>query len=277
MPPPGPESVQGYMVRVPVPVLVGTANLVQTVSTRVLIDLTTRFIVLTETAAPMEGMLFSIEHERATVAETKVGGTTIISQAECVTLLSEFLASKPDVDLVGVFFPFMDYVRQGELRGESHPAICLYNAAAEEGTSSAVMVANFLPGYHVPQEQHRIPLQAVDFRLDGHVAPNSPPISPGDVDVVKLFSLPESDANGNATYWDWKKNKRSLKLRHGPNVRTEIVSRLLAMAKAANPLEYVEVDREKSGKVRASQVFLEECRDGQVKRVQRVVMMQSGV
>ena len=261
------------MVRVQVPVLVGTANVVQTVSARVLIDMTTRFIVLTE-AAHMEGkpMLFSIEDERVALAERKVSGTEIISEAECVTLLSDFLASKPDVDMVGVFFPFMDYVRQGELRGESHQAIALYNAA-DEVTSSAVMVANLLHGYQVQQE-HRIPLEATDFLLGAHVAQN-PPISSGDVDVVKLFSLPESDADGNATYWDWKKNKRILKLRNGQKVRTEIVSRLLAMAEA-NHLEYVEVDRERVGKVRASEVILE-CREGELKRVQRVVIMQSGV
>ncbi|CAB9496593.1 expressed unknown protein [Seminavis robusta] len=267
---PSSDSLRGCVVRVKVPVLVGTQSVVRTVSARVLIDLSTRFIVLTE-AEYTEGkpMLFSVEEERTSLATQKVESAAM-SKAECVSMLAAFLATKPDVDLVGVYFPFMDYVRQGELYGETHQAIVLYNAE-EEGT--AVMLANFLNGYHV-ERSDRIPLQPNHFMLGGQVAHN-PPVSSGDVDVVKLFSLPVLDGSGNDTYWDWKMNKRVLKLRNGHGVRDAIVQRLLALAES-DPLEYVEVDREKVGRVRASQVLIQR-RDGECRRVHRVVIMQSGV
>ena len=104
-------------------------------------------------------------------------------------------------------------------------------------------------GYHVNTE-HRIPVEATDFI---HVAQT--PISPGDVDVVK--------------------NKSISKLRNGQKVRTKIATRLLAVAEAS-PLEYVEVDGEKVGQVHASEVILE-CCDGELNRVQRVVIVQSTV
>jgi len=222
-------SLQGCLVRVQVPVLVGTQGVVRTVSARVLADLTTRFIVLTQEETPM---LFSVEDDRTSlVAQENIA----ISKAECVSTLSACLATKPDVDLVGVFFPFMDSVRQGELYGETHQAIVLYNAEEEEG--AAVMVANFPHGYQMEQD-NRIPLQPEQFLLGKKVAHN-PPVLPGDIDIVELFSLPLLDDSGNGTYWDWKKNHHLLKLRNGNNVHDAIVQRLLGLAEASSPLEYV--------------------------------------
>lgn len=224
-------SLQGRKVKVNVPTFVGTSSVVQSKLARVVVDLTSRYLVLTEPSpTDPSAMLFAIEQDRSSVETV---GEDAWEEDQCVNELRLFLDSKPDVDLVDVFFPYMDYVRDGRLVGEQHQAIVLYNAADAPG-SPAVMLANFLHGYH-RDLPYRIHLEPNDY-LVGHRVGQPPCFTAGDVDVVKLFSLPQTVGNGRslstgtATWWDWKVNGRDVKLRNGQAIRTSIVDSLISLA-----------------------------------------------
>lgn len=110
----------------------------------------------------------------------------------------------------------------------------------------------------------------------------APTVKPGDVDVVKLFSLPEAvgdddgtEETSTRTWWQWMVKGRALKLRNGQHVRNRIVQALLNLVQTS-PLVYVEEDREKKGKLRAMEILITE-RDGVKKRVQETLIMKSGV
>lgn len=253
-------SLQGRRVRVNVPSFNGTDSVVASALCRVVVDMTTRFLVLTE-AQPV--MLYSIEQTR-TAIETV--GDDALGKQQCVALLRNFLDSKPDVDLVGVFFPYMNYVRDGRLIGEEHQAIVLYNAAEQDAPS--VMLANFHHGYQQDRE-YRIHLTESDY-LIGHRLGQHPRVQPGDVDVVKLFSLPDVFRK---TWWNWMEEDRVVKLRDGHAVRRQIVTSLIDLA-VSNPLVYPEKDE--SRKVRAIEEIIIEHEGGK-KRAREIHIMKAAI
>lgn len=218
-------------------------------------------------------MLYSIEQTR-TAIETV--GDDALGKQQCVALLRNFLDSKPDVDLVGVFFSYMNYVRDGRLVGETHQAIVLYNAAEQDAPS--VMLANFHHGYQQDQQdrEYRIHLNESDY-LTGHRLGQHPCVQPGDVDVVKLFSLPEVvGSNGKAgeqTWWDWEEGGRVVKLRNGHAVRMQIVTSLIGLAES-NALVYPEKDE--SRKVRAIEEIIIEHEGGK-KRAREIHIMKAAI
>ena len=266
-------SDQGVLITTNVPDYTAVPGGIRSVNARILIDLKTRFIVLTSDPNPM---LFSIEGRKTDLV--KVADEVVLNKNECVAMLHTYLDGFPDIDIVGVRFPFMDRVRQNELVDETHQAIVLYNANADQD-GSALMLASFFHGGHRDVE-YRIPVEPHDFMLGGQCGSN-PPVNPGDVDVIKLFTLPEQ-IDGKYMYWNWNyppKRKVFLELRKPrkpQDLRKTIVDRMIKLARD-NPLVYVEGDRKDAGVVLAGIVKIEKGAEGGIRHIRTNKWMQSGV
>lgn len=260
-------SVQGVSILTNVPDYTSVPSGTRSVQAVVLVDLESRFLVLTSDENPM---LFSIEGTRNELVRQP--DVEVISKDASVSKLQEHLQGLPDIDIVGVNFPFMDHVRGGVLVDEEHQAVVLYNRQQPE--AQALMLAHFLHGVH-KERPYRIELKQDQVLLGQRTLGNESQ-SAGDVDVVKLFTV-QQKVGRKFKWWPWAESHGVFwGLRFPEQLRNAIVEQLVGLART-NPLTYIEEDRKVAGKVLAGILSIEKTADGDFRHIRKRVYMQSGV